>query len=42
MGSFNLVWRNLTSQNIVKDPRFLMDNGYQLPIAARVGVKFTF
>jgi len=32
----------ITSQNIVKDPRFLMDNGYQLPIAARVGVKFLF
>ena len=26
----------IVAQNIVKDPRFLMDNGYQLPIAAPV------
>ena len=32
----------IASQNIVKDPRFLMDNGFQAPIAARVGVKFLF
>ena len=31
-----------TQQNIVRDARFLMDNGYQSPISARVGVKFTF
>lgn len=27
---------------IVKDPRFLMENAFQAPILARVGVKFTF
>jgi hypothetical protein len=32
----------ITAQNIVKDPRFLMDNSYQAPILARFGVKFTF
>ncbi|MEO7272154.1 MAG: hypothetical protein ABIX28_25175, partial [Vicinamibacterales bacterium] len=32
----------ISSQNIVKDPRFLMDNGFQTPIAVRVGVKFLF
>jgi hypothetical protein len=32
----------ITSQNVVKDPRFLQDNQFQLPIAARVGVKFLF
>jgi len=32
----------IQSQNIVKDPRFLMDNGFQAPIAARIGVKFPF
>lgn len=32
----------ITSQNVVKDPRFLMDNAYQAPLAARVGVKFLF
>jgi hypothetical protein len=32
----------ITSQGVAKDPRFLMDNGFQLPIQARVGVKFLF
>jgi hypothetical protein len=32
----------IASQNIAKDPRFLMDNSYQAPILARFGVKFTF
>jgi len=32
----------IASQNIVKDPRFLMDSGFQAPIAARIGVKFLF
>jgi hypothetical protein len=32
----------ITAQNIVKDPRFLMDNSFQAPILARIGVKFTF
>jgi hypothetical protein len=32
----------ITSQNVVKDPRFLMDNSFQAPILARFGVKFTF
>ena len=32
----------ITAQNIVKDPRFLMDNSFQAPILARFGVKFTF
>ena len=32
----------ITSQNVPRDPRFLMDNGFQLPIQARVGVKFLF
>ena len=32
----------ISSQNIVRDPRFLMDNGFQAPILARLGVKFTF
>lgn len=27
---------------VIKDPRFLMDNAYQAPILARLGVKFTF
>ena len=26
----------------VKDPRFLMDNAFQAPIAARFGIKFLF
>jgi len=32
----------ITSQRVPRDPRFLMDNGFQLPIQARVGVKFLF
>ena len=32
----------ITSQNVVKDPRFLMDNWFQAPILARFGVKFMF
>jgi outer membrane receptor protein involved in Fe transport len=32
----------IASQNIAKDPRFLMDNDFQLPIQARIGVKFLF
>jgi hypothetical protein len=32
----------IVSQNVVKDPRFLMDNAFQTPIQARVGVKFIF
>jgi len=32
----------ITSQNVVKDPRFLMDNAFQAPLAARIGVKFLF
>jgi hypothetical protein len=27
---------------VIKDPRFLMDNSFQAPILARLGVKFTF
>jgi hypothetical protein len=34
--------QDIISQNIVKDPRFLMDNVFQLPLAARFGVKFLF
>ena len=32
----------IVSQNVVKDPRFLMDNAFQAPIQARFGVKFIF
>lgn len=32
----------ITSQAIVRDARFLMDNGFQSPIQARFGVKFLF
>ena len=32
----------ITSQHVVQDPRFLMDNAYQLPIQARIGLKFLF
>ncbi len=32
----------ITSEGIVKDPRFLMDNDYQNPLQARIGVKFIF
>lgn len=32
----------ITSQNVVKDPRFLMDSAFQSPIQARIGVRFVF
>jgi outer membrane receptor protein involved in Fe transport len=32
----------ITAGNIEKDPRFLMNNGFQAPIQARFGVKFIF
>jgi hypothetical protein len=32
----------ITSQNVVRDPRFLMDNGFQTPLQARFGVKLIF
>ncbi len=32
----------ITQQAIEQDPRFLMDNGFQAPIAARFGVRFLF
>lgn len=32
----------ITSQNVVKDPRFLMDSLFQAPLLARFGVKFLF
>ncbi len=32
----------IQQQSVVKDPRFLMANGYQTPLQARFGVKFTF
>jgi hypothetical protein len=32
----------ITSQNVAKDPRFLMDQYFQLPIQARFGIKFLF
>ena len=32
----------IASQNILQDPRFLMDNRFQAPIQARFGVKFLF
>jgi hypothetical protein len=32
----------ITSQNVVKDPRFLMDNAFQAPLQARIGFKFLF
>jgi len=32
----------IVSQNIIKDPRFLMDNAFQNPIQARIGVRFLF
>jgi hypothetical protein len=32
----------ITTQGVVQDPRFLMDNGFQAPISARFGVKFLF
>jgi hypothetical protein len=32
----------ITSQGVVKDPRFLMNDGFQAPLQARFGVKFLF
>jgi hypothetical protein len=32
----------IAAQGIVKDPRFLMDNGFQAPIQARFGLNFRF
>ena len=32
----------ITAQNVVKDPRFLMNNAFQAPLVARLGVKFLF
>jgi hypothetical protein len=32
----------ISAQNVVKDPRFLMDNAFQNPLVARFGVKFLF
>jgi hypothetical protein len=32
----------ITSQNVVRDPRFLMDNQFQGPLQARLGIKFLF
>ncbi len=32
----------IVSQNIVKDPRFLMDDRFQTPLQARIGVRFLF
>lgn len=32
----------ITSQRVPQDPRFLMDNAYQVPLQANVAVKFTF
>ena len=32
----------INSQNVVRNPQFLMDNAFQMPIQARVGVKLIF
>ncbi len=32
----------IASTNVVKDPRFLMDDRFQTPLLARIGVKFLF
>lgn len=32
----------ITTQNVIKDARFLLNNGFQQPIVARFGVKFLF
>lgn len=32
----------IAQQGVQKDPRFLMDNGFQAPISARFGLKFIF
>ena len=34
--------RLITTEGVVKDPRYLMQNGFQDPISARFGVKFSF
>ena len=33
---------DIISQGVIKSPLFLMDNGFQAPMAARVGLKFSF
>jgi hypothetical protein len=32
----------IEAQGVIKHPAFLMDNGFQAPIQARIGVKFIF
>jgi outer membrane receptor protein involved in Fe transport len=32
----------ITSQGVEKDPRFLMNNAFQVPIQARIGLRFMF
>ncbi len=32
----------IQSQHVAQDPRFLMDNSFQAPLQARIGVKFVF
>ena len=32
----------IATQNVRRDPRFLQENGFQAPISARFGVRFTF
>ena len=32
----------ITAQRVPQDPRFLMNDGFQNPLQARIGVKFTF
>jgi len=32
----------IVSQNVVKDPRFLMDSAFQTPVQARIGVRILF
>lgn len=32
----------IVSQKVIQDPRFLKANGFQSPVAARLGVKFSF
>ena len=34
--------QEIQRQNVQQDPRFLMDDGFQTPLQARIGVKFTF
>jgi hypothetical protein len=38
----DLIAKSVAAGRMTLNPQFLMDNGYQAPIAARVGVKFTF